>query len=431
MSRFHSVSRGQDSAISVLSIPALLSIFLFIGPGAVSCLAQASVEEFRNTLSAKAGLTGDEWSALERGEMIVKRLPVANKREVAVFGVARLQGTPEVIMKAFKESMTQQNSKSILATGKLSDPPTLADVETLSLEDRDIEDLKQCVVGKCELKLSAAMIERFQKEMNWTAPDYQHQATRLFREMLLDYVRDYQIRRDAALIEYHDQRRAVSMREEQQALLDRLLYVPDFAPEVASYLKSFPHSELSNIENHINWIKIKFGLKPVIIVTHVVTYERPNKNQTLSVSKQIYANHYFDSSLALTAVMSIPTSAGGSYLIYTNDSRSDSLAGSFSRIRRGLVESQSIENLNALLLQTRANVKVASANQSGSIPPARKNPISEWLFRETRLYWWLIGGAVLIAMIVFGRRNLRRMQGRARRADPSTSEGSSDSRQSF
>jgi hypothetical protein len=32
-------------------------------------------------------------------------LPVANRREVAVFGVARLQGSPEAIMKAFQESM--------------------------------------------------------------------------------------------------------------------------------------------------------------------------------------------------------------------------------------------------------------------------------------------------------------------------------------
>jgi hypothetical protein len=122
MSRVHSVSRGQESALSVLSIPALLLAFLFIG--AVSCLGQASVEEFRNTLSAKAGLTRDDWSALERGEIIVKPLAVANKREVAVFGVVRLQGTPQLVMKAFQESMAQQNSRSVLAVGRFGNPPT-------------------------------------------------------------------------------------------------------------------------------------------------------------------------------------------------------------------------------------------------------------------------------------------------------------------
>jgi hypothetical protein len=271
---FSSVSGSQNSGIFIRPTASLLVIFFLLGLGAVTCLAQASVEEFRNTLIAKAGFTGDDWAALERGEMIVKHVPVANKREVAVFSVARLQGTPEVIMKAFGDSMAQQNSKPILRTGKLSVPPTLADMETLSLEDRDVEDLRDCVVGRCELKLSASMIGRFQREMNWSASDYKSQANRLFREMLLDYVRDYQTRGDAALIEYQDQRRAISVREEQQSLFDRLLYMPDFAPEFASYLKSFPYLELAHVESHISWAKLKFGLKPVIIVTHVTTYQR-------------------------------------------------------------------------------------------------------------------------------------------------------------
>ncbi|CAN5443159.1 hypothetical protein BH20ACI3_BH20ACI3_19620 [soil metagenome] len=41
--------------------------------------------------------------------------------------------------------------------------------------------------------------------------------------------------------------------------------------------------------------------------------------QILVVSKQIYANHYFDSSLALTALINVSTGAiFDSYLLYTN-----------------------------------------------------------------------------------------------------------------
>lgn len=409
MSRFRAVPRSQDSAISVLSIPALLIILLFIGPGAVSCLAQASVEDFRAALNAEAGFTGDDWSALERGGIVVKLLPVLDKREVGVCGVARLQGRPEVIMKVFRESMVQQNSHAILATGKFSNPPTHADLQTLSLEDRDIEDLRKCVIGRCELKLSAAMIGRFQREVNWKNLAYKSQANRVFRELLLDYIRDYQRRGDAVLIEYHDQRRAISVREEHQALLDRILYVADFSPEFASYLKSFRYSELPNVESHINWTKLKFGLKPVIIVTQV--YERPahRDQHILSISKQIYANHYFDSSLTMTAVLPIPTANGSSdsYLLYTNASRSDSLAGSFSSITRGLVESESVENLNALLLQTIANVEVAAANQFRSNPAASQNPITEWLLRGSRLYAGLFALILLGSLILLSRRRRR------------------------
>lgn len=67
----------------------------------------------------------------------------------------------------------------------------LEDLQGLTLEKRDVEDLKRYSVGDCKLKMSDAMIERFRREVDWTAPDYRLQATRLYRQMLLDYVRDY------------------------------------------------------------------------------------------------------------------------------------------------------------------------------------------------------------------------------------------------
>jgi len=407
-----SASGNQHSGIFIWPTASLLVTLFLLGPYAVTCLAQASVEEFQNTLSAQAGLTVDDWSALERGGVVVRLLPAADKREVRVYGLTRVQGTPDVIVKAFQESMVQQKNESLLSKGKFSNPPTLGDVETLSLEHSDIEDLKTCVVGKCELKMSAAMIGRFQREVSWDSLDYGSQANRLYREILMDYVRDYQTRGDVALIEYYDQRRAVLVRDEQQALFDRMLYVHDFAPEFANYLKRFPSSELPNVKNYISWTKVKFGFKPVIIITHVVTYQPPHSLQVLTVSKQLYANHYLDSSLAITAVISIPTSTGeDSYLLYTNYSRSDSLTGSLSRIRRGLVESESVDNLNALLRQARANVAVARANRSGSNPTVTKYPIPEWLFPG------MFALIALGAFILLNRQKARRIQRRlARRA---------------
>ena len=380
---------------------ALLIIFTLLVIGAVTCLGQASIDEFRSALSAEAGFSPDEWSAVERGEIVTKLLPGTDKREVAVCGIARVRGTPEVIAKVFTQSMAQQSSKSILAIGRFSNPPLLSDVETLSLEKRDIEDLKRCAEGKCEVKLSTAMIQRFHQEVNWTSPDYELQANRLFRQMLVDYVREYQTRGAAALLEYHDQSLPVSIAKEHQSLLERMAYINDFAPEFVNNVKNFPHSELSDFESSISWTKLRFGLKPVIIVTHTTTYKRSKPaNQILSLSSQIFANHYFDSSLGLTAVVSFPkdAAASDSYLLYTNHSRADSLASSFSRVKRGLVEAESIEKLNALLLQAKANVEVACANQSGENRVSRRQRISDWLFRGTGQYAWFVVIALLIAL---------------------------------
>lgn len=43
----------------------------------------------------------------------------------------------------------------------------------MTLETHDIEDLKQCVVDRCKLKLSADMIDRFRKEVDWQGSDYE------------------------------------------------------------------------------------------------------------------------------------------------------------------------------------------------------------------------------------------------------------------
>ncbi len=379
--------------------------------GAVTSLGQSSVLEFRNFLRDQAAFTADDFSALERGEMVVKLLPVKDKREVAVCGLMRLRVPLAEGRQAFQQSMTQRNRNAILEIGKFSSPPSAEDLQALTLEDRDLEDLKKCAVGDCKVKMSAAMIERFRKEVDWSAPDHRVQATRLFRQMLLDYVKDYLARGDAALIEYHDKSSEVRLNVEHRSLLEASLYINDYSPELTKYLTSFPPPELTDVENNINWTKIKFGLKPVTIITHVTTYTRPPGGlpQILVVSKQLYANHYFDSALALTALISIPITGttSDSYLLYTNRSRADALAGPFSKLKRKVVEGEALTNLNAIMLQTRLNLERSSI-QPGSSPPSEKQKMGEWLFGGMRLFWWLMMIILLLALFGFRRRNLRR-----------------------
>ena len=133
---------------------AILSLICF---AAVTSLCQTSVQEFQNVLRDQAGFTADEFSAIERGEVVVKVLPVKDKREVAVCGLVRTQAAIEKTLRAFNTSMTQQNQSSILQIGKFGNPPILEDLQALALENRDLNDLKQCVVGKCKVKMSEAI----------------------------------------------------------------------------------------------------------------------------------------------------------------------------------------------------------------------------------------------------------------------------------
>ena len=62
-------------------------------------------------------------------------------------------------------------------------------------------------------------------------------------------------------------------------------------------------AELPNVENFIYWSKEMFSLKPVINLFHVTIYtrERHGTKDVFITSKQIYASHYFETSLGFTA----------------------------------------------------------------------------------------------------------------------------------
>jgi len=221
----------------------------------------------------------------------------------------------------------------------------------------------------------------------------------------LDYVRDYRVRGDAALIEYNDKPKEVRLAEEPRALVSASGYVNDVLTDLPKYLEDFPTSELSIVENAIVWSKIKFGLKPVTAINHIMIYrgEREAGPQFLIASKQIYANHYFNSSLALTAFVNIPGARSGSYLVYENHSRVDGLEGAFSKIKRHLVENKALDSLKAILEQSRMSLDAPALSLTESAPATdREESWRRWTVGGVHLFLWLFLITAFVALFALG-----------------------------
>lgn len=362
--------------------------------------AQPSPEKMRTVLATKINLTEDDFAKLKQGEMVAKLLTVQDKREVAVVGIIPIKTPLDYTFKTFLETMPQQNKGSIIELGEFSNPPVLADWQNLSLEKIDIEDLKKCQVGKCALKLSATMIERFQKEIDWNAPNNSEQASQLFREMIAGYLQNYLAHGDSALIEYNNEKKPIRLQDEHRALLSNLIWIHDFAPEFAKYWEDYPRSELPNIKKAINWNKLKFGLKPFITITETITYttEKDGVSQIISVSKQIYASRYFDASLGLTALVKFPAD-DESYLLYTNHSRSSSLEGLFSQFKRDIVEREALEKLKPLLENSKRFAEANLNRQNEPQDSIDEFSLKQW-FWEKFYYIGLGFGIIIILLIV-------------------------------
>jgi len=378
----------------------MFGVVVWVGPNTTS--AQDSAAEFHEILCEKTASEAADLAALDQGQPVVKLVPAQDKREVAVCGVEKLQVSAEVFLESFRESMVRKTNPAILEIGSFSSTPTLDDLQSLSIEERDIEDLKDCVVGNCKLKLSAMMIERLHHEVDWHAPDYWLRATQLLKSMLVDYVRDYLARGDAALIEYNDKPTEVRLADEQRSLMAALTYFNGVRAVPPQYPKNPSSPESHVVGNRIVWSKIKYGLKPVTAINHIIIYQREEKTgpQIVVVSKQLYANHYFDSSVALTVFGNLPNASSGSYLFYENRSRVDGLNGPFGRIERGIVENKAMDGLKTILEQLKLslNARRLSQTESASAPHVKRS-WSRWTVRSIYLFLWLFFIAAFIALL--------------------------------
>src|SRR5262245_4959232 len=93
-------------------------------------------------------------SRLDRGEVIVRVLP-ASDGEIGVFAAARLDADAETLVAWVNAIARLKKSPYVLMIRRFSDPPVLADLKGLTLDDDDLNAIRDCRPGDCELKLAA------------------------------------------------------------------------------------------------------------------------------------------------------------------------------------------------------------------------------------------------------------------------------------
>lgn len=325
--------------------------------------AQSQTQTAKDFLRKYLGFTEADIAALDKGQLVTKIPKVTDQREVAAFAAVRVNALPEQLTSQFRDIVKWKKGDSVPEIGKFSDTPTMDDLAGLTIEPDDIKVLKKCKPGSCDVKLSALSMEKLVKGTNWAAPNYLGQAERLFKQMLVDYVGAYTLGGNRYLVQYDDQRQPLKLPEDFSALLKESDYVTDYAPEMANYIDKFPNASLPGSTDYVYWSKEKFGIQPVVSVTHVTMYPRRhgNMNEVLIASKQLYASHYFESSLAFT--MMIPREGGdGSYLLYLNRSRSDTLRGFFSGLTRFIIAGRVRDGAAKSLQQAKERLEAGHSN---------------------------------------------------------------------
>jgi hypothetical protein len=230
----------------------------------------------------------------------------------------------------------------------------LDDFAQLTLPSEDVEDLRTCKVGDCELKVGEPALRRIQKEVDWSKPLPQaaSQVEGIFRSMALDYVVRYQKAGNEALAAYRDTNRPTFVAQEFEMMIDRMPLLTDYLPRLKTYLLEYPKASIQDAESFFYWQSANFGLKPTIRINHVVIVEQPDG--TAVTTKMLYANHYFWTALDLRVLVPDPARGNGFWFASVSQSRSDGLSGFLGPIIRGRVHDEAQKGTEAVLKASKA-----------------------------------------------------------------------------
>lgn len=279
----------------------------------------------------------DERGRLDRGETLVRVLG-GGTNEVAIFAAVRVRVDGHRLSSWVREIAQLKKSTFVEAIERFSDPPQLEDLSALTLDDEDLQAIRQCRPGDCGLKLAASEIDTLRR-VAAAQGDRKDALQDAFRHLMLERVRRYLADGQVALSPYADRDEPVSLATAFSSIVQHSPYLTERLPAFAEYLERYPLVPAPGVESFIYWSKERLAGKATVSATHI-SILRPGDEvspEVLVAGKQIFATHYMDGSLNLTAVL------GGSsetyrYLVYLNRSRVDILGRWFGGLARMMIE---------------------------------------------------------------------------------------------
>lgn len=286
---------------------------------------------FTKVLKLGAG----ERKVLLGGAPLAKNLDADPGKEVAVFGAIWINAPIAKYIAALQDIENFEKGPGFRATRKVSEPARIQDFAELVLPADDVQDLRSCRAGDCELKVSGEALARIKKEVDWTKPNAKAQIERLVRALALDYVNAYREGGNSRLAVYRDGNNPTFVANEFRELVSGMPELVEYLPDMRQYLLEYPKAGTRPTTSFIYWQEAEFGLKPTIRLSHVAIQE--GRDATIVASKQLYSSHYFWTALELRALIPDATRGAGFWFVNVNRSRSDGLTGFVGRIIRGKV----------------------------------------------------------------------------------------------
>ena len=312
--------------------------------------AQRSDEPYR-FFREFVGLSEDQIGAIRSGKAVAKVVESRTPDEVFVFGSVYIEASPEKYVELASDLDALRKLPGYLAIQSFNDPPRPSDLEGFALERQDIDELKNCKVGHCEVQLPTEAMEGFKQSIDWSAPDVANKVNHLARQMALQALVNYMNGGNTALGVYRDKNHPAAVAETFEALITRLSALPVYLPELNEYLLSYPKAKSDKVQAAFYWEEVNFGLKPTFRIVQRVVYRgaNPSGPAYAVAEKQIYASHYFEAALDITVCVR-DAQRPGFYIITVKGSKQAGLTGLKGSIVRKVAVDKARSSLERVLV---------------------------------------------------------------------------------
>ena len=334
---------------SAMHIAALLALF---AAAALPGFSQSN-PDLDTFFRQNIGLSEDQIAAIRSGQAVTKALPPRTPAEVLLFGAVYIHTSPETYFQFARNFDRLRKVPGFLALVVFTDPPQLSDLKGFAFGSDDIEALKSCEPGNCQIQMPATSIEELHRSINWTAADVDEQVNHHLQKTALERLLAYQREGNEALGIYNDKRDPTAVPEQFAYLLSYGNALSEHAPDFYHYLLVYPHAKPANYEETFYWAKVKFGLKPTLRMVHMVTMRGgPADPIACAIAqKQLYSSHYFQTALDLSICVrgDDDPKQPAFYLIQAMGSEQAGLTGPRGSIVRKAAVGRSVSSLQKVL----------------------------------------------------------------------------------
>ena len=242
-------------------------------------------------------ITADDRSRMDEGDPVA-HVMASKDPEVGVWAAVRVNIDGDRLVSWMQRIEELKQSTYVLAIGRFSDPPRLDDLADLSLDEEDVSDLAACRPAHCDFKLSATEMTALQH-----AADQPGTLQQRFHQVVLDRVKAYLS--GGRIGPYADTASEIWPGLEFDTLLDHSPFLTMRASSFAGSLRGERRASMPGVESFLYWSKESLGGKPIISVTdlRILRGDDASRPEVIVAGKQIFATHYVNASLGVTALV--------------------------------------------------------------------------------------------------------------------------------